>query len=168
MPRLTSDRATRDAHRDLAIEIPAHDNSPESEDRIQVGEPEARSAQSMETAGVGVHSIVTKIALGASLWFLAVVWFAFAAKDGGTNLYLAIVMLFFVFFFGLFLLTASYTVKDPRWPVRETNLREFLKSKVEIGGETMRGRDVLIETALVPVSLAFAATLIGLAWMIFG
>ena len=30
------------------------------------------------------------------------------------------------------------------------------------------GRDVLIEIALVPVVLAFAATLIGLAWVIFG
>ena len=29
-------------------------------------------------------------------------------------------------------------------------------------------RDVLIEIALVPVALAFAATLIGLAWVIFG
>jgi hypothetical protein len=32
----------------------------------------------------------------------------------------------------------------------------------------MRGRDVLIEIALLPVVLAFAATVIGLAWLIFG
>jgi hypothetical protein len=47
-------------------------------------------------------------------------------------------------------------------------LREFLRSKVAIGSSTMSGRDVLIETALIPVALAFAATLIGLAWVIFG
>jgi hypothetical protein len=29
----------------------------------------------------------------------------------------------------------------------------------------MRGRDVLLEIAVIPVSLAFAATLIGLIWI---
>ena len=39
----------------------------------------------------------------------------------------------------------------------------------ELGiGPVAAMRDVLIEIALVPVVLAFAATLIGLAWMIFG
>src|SRR6185312_5377983 len=79
-----------------------------------------------------------------------------------------IVTLFFMMFFTLFLLTASYSVKDPRWPSRTMRLREFLRSKVAIGSSTMSGRDVLIETALIPVALAFAATLIGLAWVIFG
>jgi len=129
--------------------------------------PEAHSAERMEASEVGVHAIVVKIALGAALWFLAVVWMAFAAENS-ENLSLAIVIFFFVFFFALFLLTASFSVKDPRWPVRETSLREFLASKVRIGDATMRGRDVLIETVLIPVTLAFAATLIGLAWVIFG
>jgi hypothetical protein len=96
-----------------------------------------------------------------------VVWVAFAA--GPEIDYLpVIVTLFFMMFFTLFLLTASYSVKDPRWPSRTMRLREFLRSKVAIGSSTMSGRDVLIETALIPVALAFAATLIGLAWVIFG
>ena len=115
----------------------------------------------------GVHPIVIKIAIGAVLWFLAVTWLAFAGSVE-TDFLLVIVTLFFGFFLGLFLLTASHTVKDPRWPVRETSLRTFLTSEVGIGSGTMSGRDVLIEIALVPVALAFAATLIGLAWMIFG
>jgi hypothetical protein len=65
-------------------------------------------------------------------------------------------------------LVASYRVGDPRWPARQTSLHEFLDSDVGIESGTMRGRDVLIEIALVPVALAFAATLIGLAWVIFG
>ena len=81
---------------------------------------------------------------------------------------LAIVTLFFAIFFTLFLFTASYSMHDPRWPARDTSFREFLESRVGIGGGTMRGRDVLIEIALIPVALAFAATLIGLAWVIFG
>ncbi len=79
-----------------------------------------------------------------------------------------IVTLFLMMFLTLFLLTASYSVKDPRWPSRTMRLREFLGSQVKIGSGTMSGRDVLIETALIPVALAFAATLIGLAWVIFG
>jgi hypothetical protein len=71
-------------------------------------------------------------------------------------------------FVSLFLLVASLATGDSRWPARQTSFRAFLDSDVAIGGETMRGRDVLIEIALVPVVLAFAATLIGLAWMIFG
>jgi hypothetical protein len=115
----------------------------------------------------GVHPIVAKIAIAAVLWFLAVTWLSFAS-NGEIDYLLAIVTMFFAIFFTLFLLTASYSTHDPRWPSRDTSFREFLESRVGIGGGTMRGRDVLIEIALIPVALAFAATLIGLAWVIFG
>jgi len=123
--------------------------------------------ESREASEAGVHPIVVKIAIGAVLWFLAVVWIAFAG-NGGVELDLTIVTLFFAIFFTLFLLVASYSVGDPRWPARQTSLREFLDSNVGIATGDERGRDVLIEIALVPVALAFAATLIGLAWVIFG
>jgi len=112
----------------------------------------------------GIHPIVFEIAIGAVLWFIVVVWTAFAGK-GGIDFYLAIVTLFCAMFV---LLVASLATGDQRWPARQTSFSAFLDSDVAIGGETMRGRDVLIEIALVPVVLAFAATLIGLAWMIFG
>jgi hypothetical protein len=113
------------------------------------------------------HPIVVKIAIAAVLWFLAVTWIAFAAK-GGVDLDLTVVTLFFAIFFTLFLLLASFSVHDPRRPTRPTSLREFLDSNVGLATGNERGRDVLIEIALVPVTLAFAATLIGLAWVIFG
>ena len=97
------------------------------------------------------------------LWFLAVTWLAFAGS-GGVDIDLTIVTLFFAIFFTLFLLLASFSVADPRWPTRNTSVREF----VGLATGTESGRDVLIEMALVPVVLAFAATLIGLAWVIFG
>jgi hypothetical protein len=115
----------------------------------------------------GIHPIVFKIAIGAVLWFLVVVWTAFAGK-GEVDFDLAIVTLFCAIFVSLFVLVASLTAGDSRWPTRQTSFRAFLDSDVAVAGETMRGRDVLIEIALVPVVLAFAATLIGLAWMIFG
>src|SRR5262245_6961423 len=115
----------------------------------------------------GIHPIVFEIAIAAVLWFIVVVWTAFAGT-GGIDFYLAIVTLFCTIFVSLFVLVASLTTGDARWPTRRTSFRAFLDSDVAIGGETMRGRDVLIEIALVPIVLAFAATLIGLAWMIFG
>jgi hypothetical protein len=121
----------------------------------------------MEAGETGVHPIVVKIALGATLWFLAVTWLSFAWGPEIDYL-LVIVTLFFALFFTLFLLTASYSTHDPRWPVRDTSLHEFLTSKIGIGSGTMLGRDVLLEVALIPVALAFAATLIGLAWVLFG
>jgi hypothetical protein len=134
---------------------------------LTAGMPEASSAVHKQASEVGVHPVIVKIAIGAAVWFLAVTWLAFG-WGGDTDFLLAIVILFFVIFFTLFLLTASYSVKDPRWPVRETSFREFLGSQIGIGGGMMTGRDVLIETAIIPVTLAFAATLIGLAWVIFG
>ena len=107
-------RATR--HTEHRSEL--HARRP-SEDRetgralVPTGEPEASSAEGAETTEVGVHPIAVETALAAALWFIAVVWVAFAA--GPEIDYLpVIVTLFFMMFFTLFLLTASYSVKDRR------------------------------------------------------
>ena len=126
------------------------------------------SRQTQQTAAeIGVHPIVIKIAVGAAVWFVATSWLAFA-WDPEIDYLLVIVTLFFAIFFTLFLLTASFSVHDSRWPVRCTSFSEFIKSNIRIGEGTMSGRDVLIEIALLPVALAVGATLIGLAWVIFG
>jgi hypothetical protein len=117
-----------------------------------------------QSAGeTGIHRIVPEIAIGAALWFLVMTWLDFA-RGGEIDYLLVIVTLFFAMFFGLFLLTASYSLHDSRWPLRDTSIHEFLRSKVKTATGTMRGRDALIEIALVPVSLALAATVIGLVW----
>lgn len=132
-----------------------------------MSDPATRQAdEPKEVVETGIHPIVVRIAVGAVLWFLAVMWIAFSGR--GTDLDLVIVTLFFATFFTLFLLTATFSAGDPRWPTKRTSLREFLNSKVGLATGTESGRDVLIEIALVPVTLAFAATLIGLAWLIFG
>jgi hypothetical protein len=121
------------------------------------GLPEASRAERMQASEVGVHPAAVEIAVAAAIWFLAVTWLAFASGPEIDYL-LVIVTLFFVIFFTLFLLTASYSLHDKRC----TSFREFLNSTVGIATGDERGRDVLIEVALVPVSLALAATLIGL------
>ena len=122
----------------------------------------SETKDSQTATETGVHTVVAEIAVGAALWFIVMAWLDFAR--GGEIDYLLVITLFFVLFFALFLLTASYSLHDPRWPLRDTSFREFLRAKVGTATGTMRGRDVLIEIALVPVSLAFAATVIRLVW----
>ena len=111
----------------------------------------------------GVHPAVIKIALSAVAWFLAVAWLDFSGGPE-VDLVLAVVTGLFIMFFTLFLLTASMVINDPRWKQPKARFSEFLNDKVPIDGSTMRGRDVLVHVALLPVCLAIAATLIGLVW----
>lgn len=138
-------------------------------DRSHTGiEPHAESSTPEQTlTGLSVHPIAIETGIAAALWFIAVTWLAFA-HGVETDYLLAIVTLFFVIFFTLFLFIATYSRGDPRWPTKRTSFREFLDGTVSTATGDERGRDVLIEIALLPVTLAVGATLIGLAWVIFG
>lgn len=130
--------------------------------------PDAESASTDETpASLAIHPIAIATAIAAALWFIAVTWIAFA-HGGEIDYLLVIVTLFFGLFLTLFLFTATYSRGDPRWPVVRTSFRQFLSGTVTTATGEESGRDVLIEIALLPVVLAFGATLIGLAWLIFG
>jgi hypothetical protein len=93
-----------------------------------------------------------------------VTWVSFA-RGAEVDWDLVVVTLFFIFFFALFLFTASHALKDSRWRQRKTSFREFLDSEVGTDTGPMRGREVLLEIAVIPISLAFAATLIGVIWI---
>jgi len=118
-------------------------------------------------AQTSVHPVAIEIALAAALWFIAVTWVSFA-RGAEVDWDLVVVTLFFVFFFALFLFTASYGLKDPRWHQRDTNFREFLDSEVGTATGPMRGREVLLEIVIIPISLALAATVIGVIWIAVG
>jgi hypothetical protein len=120
--------------------------------------------QSPSQPQTGVHPVAIEIALAAALWFITVTWVSFA-RGPEIDWDLVVVTLFFIFFFALFLLTATYGLKDPRWRQRDTSFREFLDSEVGTATGPMRGREVLLEIVVLPVSLAFAATLIGVIWI---
>jgi len=119
----------------------------------------------LRKAETGVHPIAIEVALAAALWFLAVTWVSFA-RGGEVDWDLVIVTLFFIFFFALFLSTATYGLKDARWRQRDTSFREFLDSEVGTATGPMRRREVLLAIAVIPVSLALAATAIGLVWVV--
>jgi len=113
----------------------------------------------------GVHPAVIKVALSAVVWFLAVAWLDFSG-GAEVDLSLAVVTGFFVMFFTLFLVTASMAVNDQRWQLPKASFRKFLDDTVPIDRGTMRGREVLIHIAMLPMTLAVAGTLIGLVWSI--
>lgn len=110
-----SDRATRHTEHHTELDDGERRLSEDREtghDLVPTGEPGASSAESAEATEAGVHPIAVETAIAAALWFIAVVWVAFAAGPEIDYL-LVIVTLFFMMFFTLFLLTASYSVKDP-------------------------------------------------------
>jgi hypothetical protein len=111
-----------------------------------------------------VHPVVFQIGLGAAVWFVAVSWLYFA-WGRHVDLDLAVATGFFIMFFTLFLIAATGVIRDPRWLQKRVSFRRFLRSDVPTYTGEMRGREVLIEIALIPVSLAFAATIIGFAWL---
>ena len=128
-----------------------------------LGQPVEERPALVETTGF--HPAVIKVALSAVVWFLAVAWLDFSGGHE-VDLSLAVVTGFFVIFFTLFLVTASMAVADPRWQLPKASFRKFLDDSVPIDRSPMRGRDVLIHIAMLPVTLAVAGTLIGLVWSI--
>jgi hypothetical protein len=123
-----------------------------------------RASRARKAVETGMHPAVIGIVLGAVVWFVLITWVSFA-RGRGIDFDLVIATLFFAFFFGLFLVAAFVTTKDPRWRLPHASFREFLRSQVGTETGKMRGRDALIEIAIVPVSLALAATVIGIVWI---
>lgn len=139
-----------------------------TENFVEGGAAKASAATGKRTdAGRGttrVHPVVFEISLGATIWFLAVSWLYFA-WDAHVDLVLAVMSGYFILFFTLFLVMAAGIIKDRRWLQQRVSFREFLQRKVPTYTGEMSGWDVLIGITLLPVSLAFAASIIGLAWV---
>ena len=87
----------------------------------------------------GVHPVSIEVALGAAIWFLAVTWVGFA-RGGEVDWDLVVATLFFIGFFALFLLAASYAMRDARWRLPPTSFRKFLDSPVGTATGTMCSR----------------------------
>ena len=153
-----SDRATPDDRYNV---IPTTDGDGQD---TPFAAPES-SGDEVSQVETSVHPIVIEIAIGAVMWFLAVMWLDFA-RGPQVDFELAVVTLFFVMFFTLFLLTASHVWKDARWRLPQTSFKQFLTAQVGTATGTMSGREALIEILTVPVSLALGATFIGLAWVV--
>lgn len=117
------------------------------------------------TAPSGVHPVVIEIALGAVLWFLVMSWLTFAwGREVDFNL--VVVTAFFIFFLALFLLTASFALPDPRWRQPHMSFRRFLHARIDTATGATSGREVLVQIAALPLTLALGGTLIGIVWVL--
>ena len=96
--------------------------------RVSIDKTAAPQIEAGETdlqPEVGLHPVAVEIGIGAALWFVAMAWLDFA-RDGEIDYLLAIVTLFFVMFFTLFRLTASYSAHDPALAVARHELPRVL------------------------------------------
>jgi hypothetical protein len=103
-----------------------------------------------------------------SAWVLAAMWAAFGGREH-TAFLLVIVTFFAVLFSVLFSLPAiigrsgkSETRKQ------EQGVDEFLVTPVDTATERLSGAQAWLQILILPVSLAIAATLIGIVYLIVG
>jgi hypothetical protein len=123
----------------------------------------SETKDSQTATETGVHTVVAEIAVGAALWFIVMAWLDFA-RGGEIDYLLVIVTLFFVLFFAPVLIDGVLQPARSALALARHELPRVPARQGRTATGTMRGRDVLIEIALVPVSLAFAATVIRLVW----
>ncbi len=119
----------------------------------------------IEIPGQEFPSAVYLTILGAFAWMLFVAWFAFAAPDG-TNLDLMMVTVLGLMFFGIPLVihhtTVRHTIKEP------LTVRRFESQPFQTYTGPMPAWQAWAEVALIPVALAFAATLFGIVYWLVG
>ena len=112
----------------------------------------------IEIPGHEFPSAVYLTIFGAFAWMLLVAWLAFAAADG-TNLDLMMVTVLGLMFFGIPLAihhtTVRHTIEVP------LSVRRFEAEPFQTYTGPMPARQAWVEVALIPVALAFAATLFG-------
>lgn len=119
----------------------------------------------IEIPGQEFPSAVYLTIFGAFAWMLLVAWFAFAAPDG-TNLDLMMVTVLGLMFFGIPLAihhtTVRHTIEVP------LTVRRFEAEPFQTYTGPMPAWQAWAEVALIPVALAFAATLFGAVYWLVG
>lgn len=116
-----------------------------------------------ELPGGELPRAVYKTVLAAFVWMLLAAWIAFGtAREADFTLAFAS-LLFFMFF--AILLFLSITARH-HLTASEESLTHFLHSNVDTATGPLTGRAAWVEIAVIPVSLALAATLIGMVYML--
>jgi len=112
---------------------------------------------------VGVHRGAIEIALVGVVWFVVAVVWLFATSSAFVNYTLVVVAGFAVVFSTLTLSLASRAAGDARWSNRSrTTFADFVNGDVDIETGTIGGREALIQITMLPITLALAATVIGI------
>lgn len=118
-----------------------------------------------ELPGGELPRAVYKTVLAAFVWMLLSAWIAFGtAREADFTLAFASLLFFICFAILLFL---SVTARH-HMTASEEQLSHFLHSDVDTATGPLPGRAAWIEIAVIPVSLALAATLIGMVYALTG
>jgi hypothetical protein len=115
--------------------------------------------------GLELHPKVYGSVLLSTVVFVVSSWLAFG-KDGETDYLLLIVALVFAIFAALptlIFLTGRRAARGGGDARQRQSLDEFMESRVETGSGQLAGRQAWLQIAVIPLSLALAAILIGLA-----
>jgi len=101
-----------------------------------------------------------------SAWILIATWVAFGGKEH-TAFLLVIVTFFAMFFSILFSLPAIVgRARQTKTQEQEQGIDEFLATPVDTATERLSGAEAWTQILILPVSLAIAATLIGIVYLI--
>ncbi|WP_426439252.1 hypothetical protein [Bradyrhizobium genosp. P] len=107
-----------------------------------------------------LHPGAVAIPVATAAWFVVVAWCAFGG--GETSLVLAVIALFFLIFFGLFVGGAAMGRDMTPERARNRSFREFLDGDVDVGTGRITGREALWQLAAMPVGLAVGFTIIAM------
>ncbi len=102
---------------------------------------------------------IYKLYLAIWAMFIGVFWVTFSASLHALFV-VGIASFYAVIFFGVPIILAR---QSPYEKPRDGDLPRFLRSRVEVFGGILSGRDIMIQILLVPVCLTFGAIGIGLA-----
>ncbi len=118
-----------------------------------------------ELPGGELPRAVYRSVLAAFAWMLAAAWIAFGSGREASFALAASTLLFVVF---LVLPVLIYVTASHHTKTRRETLDHFLHSNIDTATGPLTGRAAWIEIAVIPVSLALAATLIGAVYIFDG
>jgi hypothetical protein len=121
-------------------------------------------AQLRLAPGVELHPKVYASLLISTVVFVIASWLAFC-PDGETDYLLLIVGLVFAAFTALpaLIFLAGRRAARAGGMRRQQTLEQFMETRIETGSGTQTGRQAWLQIAIIPLCLAVAAILIGLA-----
>jgi hypothetical protein len=107
-----------------------------------------------------IHPIAVAIPVAAAAWFVLAAWCAFGA--GETSPVLAVITLFCLIFFGVFVGGAAMGRDMTPERTHNRSFQEFLDGDVDIATGRITGREALLQIAAMPVGLTIGFTMIAI------
>jgi len=123
---------------------------------------DARSSYG-QVPGAELHGIIYRVIFAAYVWMMLAAWVAFGG-NGEADLALSFAVVLFVMFFTVpFLLRRTAAARSR---IKRRAFDQFLSSEVETATGPLSGREVSLQVLLIPLALAFAATMIGAVFIL--